>query len=607
MTLRSDNNFRSEWEAFDADVAAARAAFEAGEFSRAVDLVISPRHKFYYGQDPERFKLLSDLYELLGSPVDEQTYRENPWQSKLMAELYSVWPKQHLEGAFLKHSFPEPPADDYAVSGSQSIHLARSSVGLPLGSGRPVALSRGRRAFKFWDVETGRVIHTYEQSLYTSAAAFGRDSSHLLFAYEWEWEGELRWSTSFRETARMISTSRGKTKSDYANTRRYALKGKIVEVDRSSQLVTVEHEAIEDYLPAQTSRFQAIEGYYGPKVYDLWDEQITADLMVEDDESWLANIVAPGRGLRGIRNAFTTPITAVCISSDGSLALANGNGENFGMWNVWTADQLREFKGHDDRVTCLCLSIDASFALSGSEDKTLKLWKPVTAECVHTFAGHESAITAVCLSLDCTRILSADHDGVIKVWNRVTGECLRTIAAHSQSVSALHLTVDGRFAVSGSYDKTVKVWNLDEGTCMRTFEHSDWVTSVGMTPDGKYLVAGSYEGTRVWELLWRLEPREVTDWDEGARPYLEILMNANGAWAGKLGTGLDMTEAEIEQTLQREGPSWQSWHMPEKEGLWHLNWNIRETLGHAGYGWLDEGVGRESNKIMDDWQREHPD
>jgi hypothetical protein len=47
--------------------------------------------------------------------------------------------------------------------------------------------------------------------------------------------------------------------------------------------------------------------------------------------------------------------------------------------------------------------------------------------------------------------------------------------------------------------------------------------------------------------------------------------------------------------------------MPEKEGLWHLNWNITETLGHAGYGWLDEGVGRESNKIMDDWQRDHPD
>jgi WD40 repeat protein len=53
--------------------------------------------------------------------------------------------------------------------------------------------------------------------------------------------------------------------------------------------------------------------------------------------------------------------------------------------------------------------------------------------------------------------------------------------------------------------KTVKVWDLDEGTCMRTFEHSDWVTSVAVTPDAKYLVAGSYEGTRVWELLWRLE------------------------------------------------------------------------------------------------------
>ena len=228
---------------------------------------------------------------------------------------------------------------------------------------------------------------------------------------------------------------------------------------------------------------------------------------------------------------------------------------------------------------------------------------------MRVLAGHESVITAVCISLDATKILSADYDGVIKLWDRATGECLRTIQAHSQKISGLHLTVDGKFAASSSWDKTVKLWRLAGGSCMKTLEHADWVTSVDMTPDGRYLVASSYEGTKVWELLWRLEPRDVAEWDEGAQPYLEILLNANAAWDGKLSTPVDMTEEEIRNTLRRQGPSWIAWHAPSKKDdwhrVWHLGWDIDETLGHAGYGWLS-GAGSECSKIMDEWKRANP-
>jgi hypothetical protein len=104
----------------------------------------------------------------------------------------------------------------------------------------------------------------------------------------------------------------------------------------------------------------------------------------------------------------------------------------------------------------------------------------------------------------------------------------------------------------------------------------------------------------VWELIWRLEPRDIAEWDEGARPYLEILLNANAAWDGKLGTNFDMTPEEIENSLRRQGPSWVAWHRPSKN-LWHLGCDIKETFGHAGYGWLSE-VGRESDEIMDEWE-----
>jgi WD40 repeat protein len=290
---------------------------------------------------------------------------------------------------------------------------------------------------------------------------------------------------------------------------------------RQFETLTLAHEEIEGYLPAGTHDFVARSTEYSDfKVDDIpYGARITARVAVEDNEAWLESIIAPGHGLKGMYGMQpTTPITAVSLSSEGSLAMRNGNGEEFGIWNIWTGDLLRQFVGHTDRVACLCLSVDVSFAVSGSEDKTVRVWVPVSAECVRVLEGHESAITAVCISLDATKILSADHDGIIKLWDRASGECLRTIRAHTQSISGLHLTRDGKFAVSGSRDTTVKLWNLADGSCMKTFEHSDWVTSADMTPDGRYLVSSSYEGTKVWELIWKLEPRDVVEWDEGARP-----------------------------------------------------------------------------------------
>jgi hypothetical protein len=665
---------------FRAALAAAREDFENDRPCLAIERVLSLPWKWRFAKDSERFKLLREMYEWIESPLTDASFRQDPHHMTLLFELYSIWPKVHLEEAILKHSFPEPPSDDYTVSGAESVQLAERDVGFSIGPGRPVALSQGRHWLKLWDVETGEIIRADEQELELLASTIGRDSSHVLFAQSWREPEtrELRWSTSFRETLRRISSSRWThAKSDYTQTRYYKVSGEVVsvnsestiEVDRKSfaenpvkgevlpprtfhpetkwsleylhdayspeevqeilqkverekqhekeivrvrqpQTLTLAHQAIPGYLPAQTSTFIAEDGFSEPKVSDLWTGRVTATVAVVGDEAWLENISAPGHGLRGMYGFTpTTPIASLLLSSDGSLAMRNGNGETFGIWNVWTGDLLREFQGHTDRVTCLCLSVDVSVAVSGSEDKTIRLWTPVSAECVGVLAGHESVITAVCISLDATRILSADSSGIIKLWDRATGECLRTIEAHSQSISGLHLTLDGKFAVSGSWDKTVKLWSLADGSCMKTLEHSDWVTSVDMTLDGRYLVSSSYEGTKVWELVWRLEPRDVVEWDEGARSYVEILLNANAAWDGKLSTPVDMTREEIQNTLRRQGPTWTAWHAASKkrdcDRVWHLNWNIEETLGHAGYGWLSE-AGREGSKIMDEWRREHP-
>lgn len=689
MPVRNKAGFEHERVAFEADIAAARAALAAGDVSRAVELAVSPAHKFSYGKDPLRFELLSDLHNLIEHPFDESAYRDNPWQRKLMAELYEVWPKLDLEAGIPRHEFPEASADDFTVGAAESVQLTKFQSGFL--TTKPVVFSQGAKMLKLWDLETGKVIYAEdfqnleklwlgfigaEGAVRVRASTIGRDGSHMLFSYSLV--GSSDCAISFRETVRRISTSRAGTyeKSKYANARRYSVRGEVISIqpkqeleldrrdfeknpirgevqrprefkpqtprylewlsevyseeevkeileedaaakEREKQIVrvtqyqclTLAHDEIVGYLPAQTSVFVAVDGFAEKRTVDdlHYGDRVVARLAVEDDESWIEEILSPGHGLRSPHapGGFTTPITALCISSDGSLALANGCGHNFFIANLWTGDCLREFRGHTGNVTCLCLSVDVSFAVSGSDDQTVRLWKPMTTECVRVFEGHEAGLSKVCISLDATKVLSADRDGVIKLWDVETGECLRTIQAHSNNVSALLITFNGKFAVSGSWDKTVKIWNLTDGSCMKTFEHDDWVTSVDMTPDGHYLVASSYAGTIVWELIWRLEPREPVEWDDSARPYLEILMNANAAWDGKLSTPVDMTQEEIRDSLRRQGPSWHAWHDPTKTDdwhrVWHLGWDIEATMGHAGYGWLSE-IGEESNKIMDEWK-----
>lgn len=671
-------------------MAEARRALEAGQVGMAVDIVTASTHKFWYGKEPVRFKLLSDLYSLLEHPVDESAYRENPWQRKLMAELYETWPKLLLENAILKHDFPEVNPEERTVTGSESVRIAEYHRAL--SPTKLVAFSQGRRWLKLWDLESGEIVYG-EDSQYLLkgwlgflgikdairlvASAIGRDSSHMLFSYYLV--GGADCTTAFRETFRQVACLNAGTyeKSHYENVKYYTVRGEVVSIlpertveldrkdfemnpvrgevllpdfswkhskryrdivrgnytkaeaeeifkedareeEREKQIVRVRqyqtvilaHEEIEGYMPAGITAFVARGNeYFGLKVDDLSNgDRVWATLAVEDDESWLAEIIGPGHGLKQlhVRGGFTTSLTALCISSDGSLALANGCGETFHLANLWTGDCLRVFRGHTGRVTCLCLSVDVRFAVSGSEDMTVRLWEPITAECVRVFEGHESAVTKVCISLDGTKIFSADSEGFIKLWDIETGECLRTIEAHSNHVSDLRMTFDGKFAVSGSWDKTVKLWRLSDGLCMKTFEHEDWVTSVDLTPDGRYLVSSSYAGTKCWELIWRLEPREVVEWDEGARPLLEILMNANAAWDGKLGTPVDMTEEEKKNTLRRQGPSWTAWHTPSEKNdwhrIWHLNWDIEKTLGYAGYGWLSQGLEDEAGKVQEAWR-----
>jgi WD40 repeat protein len=309
--------------------------------------------------------------------------------------------------------------------------------------------------------------------------------------------------------------------------------------------------------------------------------------------------VATGRCIvifRGHYRSVDSVVHAVRLSADGRYAVSGSSDRTLELWEVASGRCLRAFEGHAGKVLSVCLSTDGRCALSGSEDSTLKLWEVATGRCLHTFEGHGGAVFSVCLSTDGRYALSGSSDRTLKLWEVATGRYVRTFEGHAGTVFSVCLSTDGRYALSGSGDLTMKLWEVTTGRCVRTFEgHAGWVTSVCLSADGRYALA-SCAGRRahLWFLYWDLEDNQPADWDEGARPYLEVFLAAHQPYARELPADEWPTEKAVVRALTREGrPEW-----TEDEFSQFLY-----TLGCAGYGWLrPEGVRRELEKMTADWK-----
>jgi hypothetical protein len=89
-----------------------------------------------------------------------------------------------------------------------------------------------------------------------------------------------------------------------------------------------------------------------------------------------------------------------------------------------------------------------------------------------------------------------------------------------------------------------------------------------------------------------LDEKQTTDWEEGARPYLETFLTIHTPYAGDLPTDHKPTDSEITLALTRRGKP--VWSEADFQRLLY-------TLGCAGYGWLrPEGVRRELEKMAAD-------
>ena len=275
-------------------------------------------------------------------------------------------------------------------------------------------------------------------------------------------------------------------------------------------------------------------------------------------------------------------VKGVDITPDGKYAISGSEDNTLKLWDLKSCECIQTLKEHKGSVESVAITPDGQYAVSGSYDKTLKLWNLNNGKCIRTFKGHEDSVRTIAITPDGKYVISGSNDMTLKLWDLNSGKCLRTFVGHKGWVKGVDITPDGKYVISGSWDNTLKIWNVNSGECLRTLEeHKRSIYTVSITSDGRYMLSGSSDKTlKLWQLNWDYEFPEEADWDEGAKPYLEIFLTLHTPYSPdrikRVGKPI-YTEEDFKKLLK--------------------------DLGYRGYGWLkQEKVRQKLKEMIQKWE-----
>ena len=327
----------------------------------------------------------------------------------------------------------------------------------------------------------------------------------------------------------------------------------------------------------------------------------------------------PEGGREAALETPSVPLTLRFLAEDRQIASGDLDGV-VRVWDLEDGELLQQLGGHQARVNAVALDPLGRTAVSASDDGTARVWDPSTGGCRHVLRGHLGRVLAAAVGPDGRLALTGGDDGSLLLWDLLSGRGVGELEGHTKAVLGLDWSSDGRFAISVGEDGSVRLWELerrrslrvlDEGltgprravltpdgrfaligeksgrlalwalrsrTCERAFEgHTGAVTALEIARDGRRALSASTDGTaRIWHLDWRPQMRPFAEWDDAARPHLEVFLAQQIPLAGGGALRPEWNENDIQRFVR--------------------------DLGDRGFGWLrPDGVRRKLAEMAAAW------
>lgn len=284
---------------------------------------------------------------------------------------------------------------------------------------------------------------------------------------------------------------------------------------------------------------------------------------------------------------------------------------------------IRILEGHTDSIKGISISPDGTYALSGSKDNQIRLWNLETGKCLKVMAGHQETIESLVFSPEGQFGISASrylYEGGIMIWNLETGKLHREIKIsplpgyvdeYLSYVNGLAISENGKHLIALISNRVLYIFDCKTTKQIAAITGNNIVSTLEqfgvksndlfagstlnlimpiyrpglqgyISPSGKRAIITSDNASQqLVALKWNCEFPTISNWDQGALPYLESFLKV---------------------------------HPPFHQGLvfkkTRYNWNeqdfkgLLQKLAYYGYGWLrPEGVQHQLEKMAREWKR----
>jgi WD40 repeat protein len=148
-------------------------------------------------------------------------------------------------------------------------------------------------------------------------------------------------------------------------------------------------------------------------------------------------------------------------------------------WSQETAridDSLRQFGSPRTQsrqpppvVTAVAISTDGSLLATAGDDALVNLWRIDDGRLTFALRGHTEWVRAVAFRPDGKTIASAGDDRTIRIWNVSTGEAIRAIGPTEAAIYAIQFHPGGKFIATGGFDRSVRLYDSQTGSLLRQF------------------------------------------------------------------------------------------------------------------------------------------
>ncbi len=210
-------------------------------------------------------------------------------------------------------------------------------------------------------------------------------------------------------------------------------------------------------------RIRMLEGHSN-RVYGVeysWDGMVLASCSA--DRTVRLWDVTTGRVLREL-SGHAGAVEGIAWSPEGRRLCSGSWDDTVKLWNAGFGDEIRTLKGHGGDLDSVAWLATGRHIVSGSDDRTVRIWDAETGQEQYVLEGHTAQVVSVSF-LDSGRLLaSLGQNGTLIFWRTETwAEVLRMEKigkSGNLSNLAVHPTLPV-MAAPGPSENEINIWNLD--------------------------------------------------------------------------------------------------------------------------------------------------